>query len=110
MVGMAFKALLLAHAPDAEPKKNRCMIETAKYKLFTVAVRNQEQALDECKNLVKKEGIQSIMLCPGFTSKDIAEIQQTVGDKVGVFVARGDAPSNMIAMQTMQKEGWFPQK
>ncbi|WXG39456.1 MAG: DUF6506 family protein [Candidatus Freyarchaeum deiterrae] len=107
---MAFKALFLAHAPDAEPKKNRCVIETGKYKLFVVVVRSQEQALEECKNHVKKEGIHAIILCPGFTNKNIAEIQETVGEKVGVNVAGGDSPSNQIAMEVMQKEGWFPQK
>nr|MDO8079334.1 DUF6506 family protein [Candidatus Freyarchaeota archaeon] len=106
----AFKALFLAHAPDAEPKKHRCVIETGKYKLFAVAVRNQEQAIEECKNHVKKEGIQSILLCPGFTHKNIAEIQEAAGEKVGVFVARGDSPGNRIAMEVMQKEGWFPVK
>nr|MDO8079326.1 DUF6506 family protein [Candidatus Freyarchaeota archaeon] len=110
MVGTAFKALFLAHAPDGDPKKNRCVIETGKYKLFVVVVKNQEQALEETKNHVKKEGIHSILLCPGFTHKNIAEIQETAGEKVGVYVARGDSPSNQIAMQVMQKEGWFPQK
>jgi len=64
---MAFKAAFLAHAPDAEPEKNTCVVETSKYKLFVVVVSNQEQAVKECKRLVKDEGIHSVMLCPGFT-------------------------------------------
>ena len=60
---MAFKVLFLAHAPNAEAEKHRCVIETSRYyKLFVVVVRNQEQAIEVCKKIVKKEGIQSILL------------------------------------------------
>ena len=107
---MAFKAAFLAHAPDADPQKHRCVVETGMYKLFVVVVKSQNEALSECRNLVEKEGIHAIMLCPGFTHKDIAEIVEAVGEKVSVNVARGDGPSTRIAMEVMQKEGWFPQK
>jgi hypothetical protein len=49
VMNMAFKVVLLAHAPDAEPEKHRCMIETAKYKLFVVVVKDQDQAVEMCK-------------------------------------------------------------
>jgi len=108
---MAFKVLFLAHAPDAEAEKHRCVIETSKYyKLFVVVVKNQEQAIEICKKVVKEEGIQSILLCPGFTFRDIAEISEAVGENVGVFVARGDGPSNRISREVMISEGWFPEK
>ncbi len=41
---MAFKALFMAHAPDAEFEKHNTVIETGKYKLFTYVVRNQKEA------------------------------------------------------------------
>ena len=104
---MAFKAAFLAHAPDAEPEKNRCMVETSKYKLFVVVVSNQEQAVKECKRLVKEEGIQSVMLCPGFTHESVAELAEVLGGEVGVFVARGDGPSTRASMEVMAREGWF---
>ena len=107
---MAFKALFLAHAPDAEAEKHRCVIETSKYKLFVVVVKDQEQAIEVCKKVVEEEGIQSILLCPGFTHRDVAEIQEAVGENVGVFVARGDGPSNRISMEVMRREGWFSEK
>ena len=107
---MAFKTLFLAHAPDAEAEKHRCVIETSRYKLFVVVVKDQEQAIEVCKKLVKEEGIHSILLCPGFTHRDVAEIREAVGENVGVFVARGDGPSNRISMEVMKKEGWFPVK
>jgi len=108
---MAFKVLFLAHAPDAEAEKHRCVIETSKYyKLFAVVVKDQEQAIEVCKKVVKEEGIQSILLCPGFTHRDIAEISEAVGENVGVFVARGDGSSNRTSMEVMRREGWFSEK
>ncbi|MCK4402309.1 MAG: hypothetical protein KAV98_00820 [Dehalococcoidia bacterium] len=107
---MAFKAAFLAHAPDAEPERHRCVIETSKYKLFVVLVRNQEQAIEVCQKLVKEEGIHSIILCPGFTHRDVAGIAEAVGENVGVAVARGDGPSSRVSMEVMKREGWFSKK
>jgi len=107
---MAFKVVFLAHAPDAEPEKHKCVIETSKYKLFIVVVNNQEQAVQVCQNLVKEEGIQSILLCPGFTHKNVAEIAEAVGQNVGVFVARGDGSSSRVTKEVMEREGWFPKQ
>jgi len=77
---MVFKALFLAHAPDADAEKHRCVIETPKYyKLFVVVVRDQEQAVEVCKKIVEEEGVQSILLCPGFTHRAVAEYEE---DKV----------------------------
>jgi len=107
---MAFKVVFLAHAPDAEPEKHRCVIETSKYKLFVVVVRGQDQAVEVCRKLVKEEGIHSILLCPGFTHRNVAEIAEAVEEIVGVFVARGDGPSNRVSMNIMKREGWFSEK
>jgi len=107
---MAFKTVFIAHAPDAEPEKHKCVIETNKYKLFVVLVRNQTQAVEVCKKLVGKEGIHSILLCPGFTHRDIAEISRAVGKNIAVSVARGDGPSSKVSMRIMKKEGWFSKK
>ena len=71
---MAFRVLFLAHATDADPEKHKCIIETGKYKLYSLVVRNQSQAVEECKKLVAEESIHSIILCPGFTHKSVAEI------------------------------------
>jgi len=104
---MAFKVAFLAHAPDADPEKHKCVIETSRYKLFVVVVNNQEQAVKACERLVKEEGIQSILLCPGFTHKNVAEVAETTGENVGIFVARGDGPSSGVTRAVMEKEGWF---
>jgi len=107
---MAFKAAFLAHTPDAEPEKHRCVIETSKYKLFAVLVKDQGQAVEVCQKLVREEGIHSILLCPGFSHKDVAEISAAVGEKVGVSVARGDGPSSRVSMEVMIREGWFSER
>ena len=104
---MAFKAVFIAHVPDADPVKHVCVLETNMYKLFSVLVRDQKQAVEVCKRLVKEEGIHSIILCPGNTHKDIAEISEVVGKDVSVSVARGDNPSMRAAQKIMEKEGWF---
>ena len=72
------------------------MIETSTYKLFSVVVKNQAQAVEECRKLVKEEGIHSILLCPGFSPKNVAEITEAVGEGVGVAVARGDSPGRRV--------------
>ena len=107
---MAFRVVFLAHAPDAEPEKHRCVIETPKYRLFVMVVKDQGQAVEVCQSLVKEEGIHSILLCPGFTHGNIAEIVEAVGKTVGVFVARGDGPSSRVSMEVMTREGWFSEK
>ena len=49
---MAFKAVFLAHAPDADAEKHKCIIDTGKYKLFVVVVKDQDQAVEVCRKLV----------------------------------------------------------
>jgi len=80
------------------------VIETSKYKLFTVLVKDQNQAVEVCKKLVKEEGIHSILLCPGFTHRNIAEIVEAVGEKVAVAVARGDGPSSRALIRVIKRE------
>ena len=93
---MPFKVVFLAHASDAEPERDRSLIETSTYKLFSVVVKDQAQAVQECKKLVKEEGIHSVLLCPGFSNKNVAEITEAVGEGVGVAVARGDSPGRRV--------------
>jgi hypothetical protein len=102
---MAFTTLFLAHAPDADKEKHRTVIDTGMYKLFVVIVRDQAEAIKICKDMVDKEGIESILLCPGFTHCDVAEIAATMKN-VAVSVARGDGPSMSIAIPALKREGY----
>jgi len=101
---MAFKALFLAHSPDADYEKHRSVIDTGKYRLLTVIVKSQEEALKVAKDTYEREKIDAILLCPGFTHKDVAEMFEALKGKVSVSVARGDGPSNKIAQSVIQKE------
>ena len=101
---MAFKALFLAHAPDANYEKHNHVIDTGKYILFIFVVKNQNEALKVSKSIYEKEKIDSIMLCPGFTHGDVAELFQALEGKVSVNVSRGDGPSNGIAQPLIQRE------
>ena len=101
---MAFKALFLAHAPDADYEKHNSIIDTGKYKLFTYVVKSQDEALKVSKNIYEKEKIDAIILCPGFSHSDVAEIFNALEGKVSVNVSRGDGPSQKIAQAVLQKE------
>lgn len=101
---MAFKALFIAHAPDADYEKHNNVIDTGRYRLFTFVVKTQSEALEVSKSIYEKERIDAVMLCPGFTHGDVAEIFQALEGKVSVNVSRGDGPSNKISTPVIQRE------
>jgi hypothetical protein len=101
---MAFKAVFIAHAPDADFHAHHNLIDTGKYRLFTYVVGSQEEALKVCRDLYEKEKIDSVLLCPGFTHKDVAEIFAALENKVAVCVSRGDGPSGKITAPVLQRE------
>ena len=101
---MAFKTVFIAHAPDADFEKHHNLIETGKYKLYTYVVKSQLEALQVCRDLYEREKIDSVLLCPGFTHKDVAEIFEALGNKVAVCVSRGDVPSGQITGPVIQRE------
>lgn len=107
---MAFKAGFIVMAPEGDPKKHRASIKSPKFELTAVVVElmNFDQAVDVCKDLVQNEGIQSFILCPGFTNQAVAKIANAVGEKVPVSVARGDVPGGKITGEILSKEGWLP--
>ena len=101
---MAFIAGFIAHAPDGDASKVKALVETPSYKLHVVVAKDQVQAEAAAKALVNENGVQSIILCPGFTNKDVAKIQEVVGDGVAVCVARGDGPSSRISAEILARE------
>ena len=96
-------------APDGDPAKHRASIKTSKLELTTVVVpfMDFERAAQVCRDLVQKEGIQALLLCPGFTSSAVSMIANAVGQGVAVSVARGDLPSVMATSGILAQEGWF---
>jgi len=106
---MAFKTASVVMAPDGDPEKHRASIKTSKMELVVVVVElmNIDQAVNVCKDLVEKEGVQAISLCPGFTHEAVARIANAVGEGVSISVARGDVPSVMITGGILREEEWF---
>lgn len=88
-------------------RKHHCFIDTGKYQLDVVIVKNQAEALEVSARLFREKSIESILLCPGFTHQDIAEIVRATDNKVAVCVARGDGPSNKISMEALKRAGFF---
>lgn len=104
---MAFKALFLAYAPDADKMKHRSSINTGKYQLFSVAVKNRKEAVQICESFIEKEKIDAVLLCPGFTHIDVAELVKIAEGKASVCVARGDGPSSKISQAAKIREKYF---
>lgn len=104
---MAFRTLFMAHAPDADKDRHHCFIDTGKYQLDVVIVKNQAEALEVSSRLFREKQIESILLCPGFTHQDIAEIVKATENKVAVCVARGDGPSNRISIEGLKRAGFY---
>jgi len=108
---MAFKAGFIVMAPGSDPKKHRASIKTSKFEMTTVLVElwNVDQAVDVCKELVHNEGIQDLVLCPGFTHEAVARVVDAVGEKIPVSVARSDVPGVMATAEILSNEGWLPE-
>ena len=106
-VNVAFRVLFLAHAPDADGERDRSVIDTGMYRLFTIVVKDQAEALEVCGDCVARENVDSVVLCPGFTHSDVAEIARLVGRDVAVSVARGDGPSARASREARKRAGYL---
>jgi threonine dehydratase len=104
-----FKSAFIIMAPDGDPQKHRATITTGKAQLTTVFIEmtNFDQAVEVAKELVQKDGVQSIFLCPGFTHQAVARIATAVAGRAAVQVGRGDIPSTQMVGEILGKEGWF---
>jgi hypothetical protein len=104
-----FKSAFIVMAADGDPAKYRSTIKTSKVEFTTVLIKllDFDQAIEVAKDLVQKQGVQSIYLCAGFTHEAVGRLANAVGDKIAVQVARGDPPSTMMVEETLAKEGWF---
>ena len=104
-----FKSAFIVMAADGDPAKYRSTIKTSKVEFTTVLIKllDFDQAVEVAKELVQKQGVQSIYLCAGFTHQAVARVASAVGDKIAVQVARGDPPSTMMVEEILTKEGWF---
>ena len=105
-----FKAANIIMAPNADPQQHRAKIKGDQFEYNTVVIPifNFDQAAQVCKELVEKEGVQAIDLCPGFSHEGVAKIRSILGEGVPINVSRGDVASTMMTAQILAKEGWLP--
>jgi hypothetical protein len=108
---MVFKAGFVVMAPDADLKKHKAVIKTDKFEQHVVATEmmNFDQYVNACKDLVQKNGVQALILCPGCPHEVVARVSKEVGEGVAISVARGDVPSVMTAFEIFKKEGMLPE-
>jgi hypothetical protein len=105
-----FKAANIIMALNADPSKHRATIKGDQFEYTTVVIPifNLELAAQASKELVERNGVQSISLCPGFSHEGIAKVRSALGERVPINVARGDVPSTMMTAEILGKEGWLP--
>ncbi len=96
---MAFKVAVILGAPDADPDRHISVLKSSTIEVTTVLTRHSdiEREVAICRDLVQQKGIQSFILCPGFTHQAVARIAAAVGPGVSVNIARGDGPSQEAA-------------
>jgi hypothetical protein len=107
-----FKSAFIVMAADGDPEKHRATIKTSKTEVTMVLIKllDFDQGVEVAKDLVQKQGVQSIYLCAGFSHQAVGRIADAVGDKVSVMSARGDTPSLMLTIDNLTKEGWFDEE
>ena len=107
---MIVKSAFIIMAPDGDPKRHRATVKTSKTEVTTVIIEefNFDQATKVCRDLVQKEGVRVLFLCPGFTHQAVARIAEAVGEKVAICVARGDVPSTNLTGEILTEAGFFP--
>lgn len=107
MTDVRFVAAFMAMTPDADPEKHRSVIVTPLYRLISVLVRDEDEAVKVSRQLVEKERVSSFILCPGFSNGGIGRLSEALGPGISINVARGDGPSNAVARQAMERAGFF---
>lgn len=106
---MIVKSAFLIMAPDGDPDRHRTSVKTSMTEITVVVfeMMNFDQAADVCRDLVQNEGVQVIFLCPGFTHEAVAKIADAAGEKVAIYVSRGDNPSNELTAKILAEAGFF---
>lgn len=101
-----FIAAFVAINPLADPSKHRSAIDAPMYRLISVLVRGEEDGEQVCAELVRKEGVSSFILCPGFSNQGVGRLSASLGPGISVNVSRGDGTSNAVARKEMEKAGF----
>lgn len=104
-----YKAATIIMAKGANPAKHKATVkgDAFEYSLVVIPMGGFDVAAKLCKEMVEKEGVQSITLCPGFTHEAVALVRKAVGEGIPINVTRADVPSTMVTAQILTKEGWL---
>jgi hypothetical protein len=82
--GMSATWAYIFHAPEADPAKDRFVIDRGGVRAILVAVPNHAAATSVASELVKKEGAVSIEVCGYFGPLEAAKIHGALEGKVPV--------------------------
>jgi hypothetical protein len=106
---MIVKSAFIIMAPDGDPARHRATLKTAKTEVTMVIIKEMDfdKGVEVCRDLVQKEGVRVIFLCPGFTHQAVARIAEAVGEKVAVHVARADPPGMALTGELLNEAGFF---
>jgi len=109
---MVVKSAFVIMAPDGDPSRHRSSVKTSKTEIITVVFEamNFDQAVKVCRDLVQKEGVQVLFLCPGFTYEAVAQIAKAVDGKAAINVARGDVPNTTLTGEILTTAGFFSEE
>lgn len=105
---MAFKVLFIVRAPNSNPAKDVSFLKTENIEVTTIAfeLEDSEGIIKTCTREVNKSGIQAVVLCPAVSNDLVARLSDKLGDRVAIFVGRGDFRSVHMASQITTRE-WF---
>lgn len=102
----ALKELFIIKVPQVDPNKARTEIILPHYEFYTVLVEDYKMALEEGQKIVNEKNIHAVILCAGFSNQEVGGISETLGENIGVLIARGDARSSSIVDRAIGNAGW----
>jgi len=92
--------------PNSDPAQHRATIKSEKYEGTMVFTPTVDKAVEVCQELIQKDGLNFLTLCPAFTHEDVAKIAASVRG-TPINVCRGDGPGLLKEFQDMKNAGWF---
>lgn len=91
--------------PLADPSKHRRVIDAPMDRLISALVRGEWQVEQVWDELMRKEGVSSFILCPGFSKQGVGMLSVPLDPDMSENVFRGDGASNAVACQEMARAG-----
>lgn len=93
---MKFNTLYVSKWADGDPKVTR-VIETPTFSLHSMAAGDSCDRTKVIAAYCRKHGISSVVLCPGFTHRMVADVARALEGEASVSAARSDGPGSAIS-------------